>query len=231
MFPYLTYWGTLSLALAWLLCHGLQGPSSQCSVNKSKSLIVTISPQGLQRNEESDEEEDIADDEAPNEHGFSEEPPIEPDNAVDLLAAAMSILQTRQTRADDDDEVEGGEDDSTPGSAQHYLSRLHDPIFPGAKLSVLEYTYATLTEKLKTKGKDKACDRAARLHASAVFPEGNLCPPSLYMMKKVVNCKDAADIERHVCVCDQHLYEPLLRKDYRKHRYETCGKCGVSGVY
>lgn len=122
----------------------------------------------------------------------------------------------------------GNAQSSSSRNVQFYIANIHAPLYSGSSMTVLEYTYAVLTEKAHSKLTDTSIDRWLRLHASVVLPAGNLCPPSLYIARQLVGCKLAAELERHVCVKDHYLFPNLPRSEYRQHLHECCPLCQVS---
>ena len=110
-------------------------------------------------------------------------------------------------------------------SAQFYLDRMHEPLYEGAGMSMLQYVYAVLSEKSRSRSTDTSTDRWLRLHSEVVLPAGNLCPPSLYLARCVLGCRLASEVERHVCDKDHWLFPHLDPKDYKAHVDDKCPVC------
>ena len=116
-----------------------------------------------------------------------------------LMAYALSLMESCGDDDDDNDgEAEGGESGKGEGhedgrDAQFYIERMHMPLYEGSRITLAEYVYAVLHEKGRSKATDTSVDRWLRLHAKVVLPAGNLCPPSLYIARKVMGCTIASE--------------------------------------
>ena len=121
-------------------------------------------------------------------------------------------------------ESEGGE--APVGTLRFYLEHLDDPIHPGASVTLLQHCYIRMLEKLRAKTKDNYFDRDCRiLKTAAGEGEGNLHPPTLGMVRKILGTREAQQCERHVCPCDQHVYAFVEAGGYREHREDACPEC------
>ncbi len=59
------------------------------------------------------------------------------------------------------------------------------------------------------------------------LPQGNLLPPSLYLMKKVIGVREPVDYEHHVCRNDCMVFTDLARDQWPQHAADKCDKCGA----
>lgn len=82
-----------------------------------------------------------------------------------------------------------------------------------------------LSEKRKTNTKDAVFDKQLRLNAEHVLPKPNNCPPSLYIMKKLLECKQTYEVQQHVCVNDCCRFAWLDKRQYLAHKDECCPHC------
>ena len=115
-----------------------------------------------------------------------------------------------------------------PGTLRFYLQHLEDPVHPGASVTLLQHCYIRMSEKLRHKTHDNYFDRDCRIHKVAAGDGvGNLYPPSLVMMRKILGTRAAHQCERHVCPCDRHVYGYVEPEDYREHRANACPKCAT----
>ena len=71
-------------------------------------------------------------------------------------------------------------------------------------------------------------DMHCRLLSEVIMGPGNLVPPSLYLMKKVVGCEDADAYACHVCVKDCMSWDHLDAAEWHLHAHDECGKCKQS---
>jgi hypothetical protein len=107
-----------------------------------------------------------------------------------------------------------------------FLANLRTKLYPGSRLSVIEACYVLGMEKSQGYVSDKVVDRLCRLLSEVLLPEGNLHPPSLYLLKKCLKVPPATDFEQHVCVGDCCRFTHLAKHQYPAHRDETCEVCG-----
>ena len=153
------------------------------------------------------------------------------DDAEDEEDAQAEEHSAISSEGDHEASVLAGESDgkeAPPGTLRFYLQHLNDPVHPGASVSLLQHCYVCMLEKLRAKAHDNYFDRDCRIHKiGAGDVEGNLHPPSLVMMRKILGTRAAHQCERHVCPCDQHVYEYIEPEDYREHRADVCPKCAT----
>lgn len=109
--------------------------------------------------------------------------------------------------------------------ARFYLRHLLTPLYPGSKLSVIGACYVLASEKVEGRMSDKCVDRMCRYMADCALPEGNLHPPSLYLLKKCLQVDTADMFEEHVCVNDCHRFPKLSRSQFQAHMDEKCPHC------
>ncbi len=107
-------------------------------------------------------------------------------------------------------------------SLEFYKARLGDPIWPGARMVVIQYCWIRIKEKLRSKTKDTQFDRDSRLMAEYFCPPGNFVPPSYYLVKKLLRTHEAQECERHVCVCGHHAFAKLMPHQYNEHAEQRC---------
>ncbi len=100
-----------------------------------------------------------------------------------------------------------------------------DPIWPGARMTVMEYCHIRMLEKQRSKTNDTQFDRDSRLVSEYYCPEGNFVPPSFYLVRKLLESREAQECERHVCTHDKHVFPPALPSEYHQHRDDEC-PCG-----
>ncbi len=85
-----------------------------------------------------------------------------------------------------------------------------------------------MLKKLCAKTKDNYFDRDCRiLKKGEGDSEGNLYPPSLGMVRKILGTREAHECKRHVCPCDEHVYNYARPEDYVTHRDDACPKCAT----
>ncbi len=75
--------------------------------------------------------------------------------------------------------------------------------------------------------RDGNFNRVLRMNHDCILPEGNLCPPSLYIMRKVLGILDAADFQYHVCVKDCHSWDHTPKASWKAHAGDQCPECGA----
>jgi hypothetical protein len=121
--------------------------------------------------------------------------------------------------------------DEAEGTAAYYRSKSEEPIYPGARVTVLQACYCLLTHKLSNKFGDVAFDELLRLLHEVFLPEGNLLPPSLYILRKVLGCSNWDEFELHVCSnpnCGAHVWPYLPRAQYEEHKDDACPCCATA---
>lgn len=130
--------------------------------------------------------------------------------------------------------VEAEDDGEAPrkGTLKYFMQHLHDPIVPGAPISVLQYCFIRVAEKQRHKIKDSYFDRVQRFFSECCGPQGehahNFRPPSFDMVKKILGTRDAKECERHVCACDKHVFKTAMPREYERYKNDKCPKCGVT---
>lgn len=72
---------------------------------------------------------------------------------------------------------------------------------------------------------DQHFEEECKLNHSVRLPPGNTHPSSLYMMKKLVGCREVHEVEQHVCVNDCYKFKKLQPQQYRTAVFERCPKC------
>jgi len=117
-------------------------------------------------------------------------------------------------------------DASHNNNADFYIRNMHRPVCPGSPLTVLQLCFLRLLEKQQCKVSDTYFDRECR-SVKAMLPEGNLYPPSLYMMQRIIGCPDVADFEKHVCINDCHIFEDCARGRWEEIKDQCCPECAA----
>ena len=85
----------------------------------------------------------------------------------------------------DDDELEEGEDDYTKeGSAAYYRHWSGRQLYPGAKMTALQFSYLFSDWAMRNKVSSSAQEEMLRMLADVVLPPQNMCPPSKYKLRK-----------------------------------------------
>lgn len=102
---------------------------------------------------------------------------------------------------------------SRVGSAAWYRQHQHDPIYPGAAITVLQAAFLILTMKLDLQLRSTAVDKICRRDKEVLLPRGNLYPPSLHTARQLVGCKSLRVYEHHACVNDCHTWDPLPKSN------------------
>ena len=96
----------------------------------------------------------------------------------------------------EEDEVIDAEADGEPtrkGTFKYFMQHLHEPIVPGAPISVLQYCYIRVAEKQHHKTKDTYFDRDQRFFSECCGAQGeqahNFRPPSYDMVRKILGTR------------------------------------------
>ncbi|KAK9906510.1 hypothetical protein WJX75_003063 [Coccomyxa subellipsoidea] len=126
-------------------------------------------------------------------------------------------------------DYEGDEDDEPdaagnprPGTAAFYAAHRDEKIYTNAQLTVEQACYLAMTQKQRSQQRDTAFDEHCRLQHDVMLPQPNLHPPSLYLMRKVMDVRSVDDYEYHVCVCDGYAWDHLPRSEWDAHADDTC---------
>jgi hypothetical protein len=110
-------------------------------------------------------------------------------------------------------------------TAQWFIERKDWLLYNGAKLTVQQASYALLRTKLEDHLTDKYLDNHCKWLSVVVLPQPNFLPPSLHLLKKVCEVKEAEEFEKHVCVNDCVKFPDLRPSHYPTHLNEKCPKC------
>lgn len=133
---------------------------------------------------------------------------------------------------DDEDEGYAGVGGAGDGDGKHVvdlnelLENLHEPIYVGARMTVLQATFLAMHEKREGRVRDGVFDRQCRVMKEVILPKGNLYPGSLYLMRKVLGCQEADDVSIHMCVNGCQSWEHVPRRLWKHHADDTCPSCG-----
>lgn len=127
--------------------------------------------------------------------------------------------------------VMGGEEDeeaarAEPQTHEWHVQNMSAPLYPGARLSLSQLCHTLVSEKLKQNLTSSFIERFLRLLSGVLLPEGNTCPRSWYMLKKLIGWRDVEDIQYHVCVQDCHLFPWVHSSKYHVHANDKCPVCG-----
>lgn len=118
-----------------------------------------------------------------------------------ILAQLDEQFLTMQQLVDDEpvwmfDAEDNGSGNSCrddPRYAGFYRARLTELLYPGARLSLLQYITLLLHQRQAHTMRDQCVDEMCRMQHDLVLPEGNIMPPSLYLLLQV-------GISVHACV-------------------------------
>ena len=88
----------------------------------------------------------------------------------------------------------------------------------GASLTVKQAAYLLLDLKRQHKQRDTHFDMLVRLLSVAILPPGNLLPPSLHLIEKVLDVKAIHSYAYHVCPNDHHSWPLTPPADWEAHR-------------
>jgi hypothetical protein len=135
----------------------------------------------------------------------------------DILAAMFDL--------EADEGEEDIEFDAGSNKRIDYVALREKPLFEGSTMSVLQFAFVLLSEKRAGSIRDNVLDRLLRLLHERILPEGNNCPASLYVLKKVLGVKSASTYEEHVCINDKCLFPKLSHDEYEAHADDVCN-CG-----
>lgn len=136
-----------------------------------------------------------------------------------------------------DAEVDGGGDGvaharqraRTAGSsrrtAEDYKEHLLDPLRHGEDMTVLQACYLLCDWKRRGRVTDAAFNDLCWFASKHLLPTGNWLPPSLHIMKKVMDCATSSSIERHMCPNCGVIFPPLTRMQWDTHSDDECA-CG-----
>lgn len=112
-----------------------------------------------------------------------------------------------------------------PGTAANYDNLRHEPVWSGVTVSVEQYSYYLLVEKRNSKQRDTAFDKHVRWLHAVGLPQPNSLPPSLYLIRKLIGCKDVVDYEYHICVKECYSWHFLHPRDFEAHAADNCPVC------
>jgi hypothetical protein len=121
----------------------------------------------------------------------------------------------------DDDDVGGLAGEG--GLPDFSLPQWQQPLYDGSRISLGRYAFALLREKRAGRIRDTVFDRLLGLLSDHVFPQSNLAPRSLYLLKKAVGVEAAGKYEFHVCIHGSFVFpQPCCRHDYHLHVGDFC---------
>ena len=108
-------------------------------------------------------------------------------------------------------------------TVQWYLNHCHHPLYPSATISVLQACFVIAGIKLEGNMRDGQMDMMLRTIHEALLPKGNIFPPSLYLLSKILGCQDVVEYEWHCCQNGCHAWKPQHRENWNM---EVCPRCG-----
>lgn len=119
---------------------------------------------------------------------------------------------------DDADDVSS----AGPGTAASYAARLEEPLYPKSRITLGCHIYARLVMQYERSLSDEAANEMFWYEANVLLPEGNICPPSLYVAQKAAGFKDVEQFEEHFCPCDRHRYPKISKAQWQTHANDKC---------
>ena len=121
-----------------------------------------------------------------------------------------------------------------PGSIAYYKAHLDKPLYRHHPSSSTQPTMSTrqfivsMMEIINEATWSKtSTDLALRL-ISVSMPRPNFVPPSMYMLKKVLDAPEWSDYEVHVCstkTCTGHVFPVVKRSVWDAHKDDACPHC------
>ena len=150
---------------------------------------------------------------APLEDGANDEAATEQPQQAPQPAAAAHNPQAAQHTA-------------KPGTAAWYRERLHEPVYDGANLTLIECCYLWLSMKLEGNVRDGQFDREARVMHDIMLPQPNIFPPSFYLFRQIIGCESVQDFECHCCPNECQSWAPLPQQQWAEHEQDVCSTCG-----
>lgn len=136
--------------------------------------------------------------------------------AVDeVLQEAITLFGDSLGDWDPDDDLllaDGGDDDDPAGAedAARLQQQLDAPPLSGCRVTLRQYIYVMLSEKLNGNGKDTQWDRLLRFNSDLVAPAGNNLPPSMHLARKAFVVPSPGDVAIHICpACQRWAYDPI----------------------
>ena len=203
------------------------GLADQANSGMQQSASAGHAQEGEMGHLDSEEEEDadaisVQEDDQPEElfYAYSDcEGGVDgsPEGAEDEAAAETQGAAQPETAA--------GVPAAKPGTAAWYRERLHDPVYAGAKLTLIQCCYLWLSMKLEGNVRDGQFDREARVMHDVMLPQPNIFPPSFYLFRQIIGCEGVQDFECHSCPKDCHSWGPLPQNQWAAHEHDVCPKC------
>ena len=97
----------------------------------------------------------------------------------------------------------------------------------GAKLTVKQASHLLLSQNIEHKERNTNFDKTVRLLADVLLPAGNILPPSLHLMERIVGVHAPAACSYHVCPNDCHSWDHLDKAQWEDCRDDFCPVCGL----
>lgn len=126
----------------------------------------------------------------------------------------------------------GAPADTFASKAKWYQKRLDEPLWrglgggPDCKITLRQCLYAKLLHKVQYRLSDKAFEEVCRLFAALYLPEGNIFPPTLYLIKRILDIPSVDEHMWHACPKGCKAWEPLPQRDWENHKDDKC-RCGT----
>ena len=148
--------------------------------------------------------------------------------AVDEAVISLRGVGVSEDEAEADDEdgdvidCEGNGDGHGHADLKDLLDNMHEPIYAGARLTVLQACFLAMHEKREGRIRDGVFDRQCRVNKEVLMPKQNLYPGSVYLMRKVLGCEEVDDISIHMCVNGCQAWEHVPRREWKHHADDRC---------
>lgn len=144
----------------------------------------------------------------------------------------MPWLTAVQEASDDEEEVEvdPGQPKLRRGTAAWYHRMREEPIYPGNAFTVLTVCYWISCMKTMFRVPNTVIDLWCKFVHILLLPQGNMFPPSFYLVKAVLGVPELKSVERHVCPLCWTLYPDVGPDKLDGHANDKCTTPGCSGV-
>jgi hypothetical protein len=103
-------------------------------------------------------------------------------------------------------------------------------LYPGSKLTLEQFIFLRLHEVRSGNTTDAFASSLFRADHKYVLPRDNICPPSLYLARRILGFKEPHEYEYHVCSCERHNFGPA-GKPSSYNLEEKCPLCSSTRFY
>ena len=134
------------------------------------------------------------------------------------------LFNLDETMPDFDIGAHATTEEAREGTLKWYQTKVDHPLCDGSPTTLRQYCFQQLTLKQSSSTTDKYSDQQLRMNAH-MMPSPNCCPPSLYLMRRLVVHDSPEDYEYHVCPNECHVYPHCPRSDWEQHLRDECPKC------